>query len=255
MTYIVRFILITLLICAAARAQTQPRPASSSQIQTVSGSGNTLVTTTGPATAGHCVTIDANGNHVDAGSATACGPAGATGPAGAAAIPIFVSSQNLVTDVVCAKGSDTIASLTCNNSTDGTSTTPFNSSVVIPAGTLSSTTVPIVVGMGSTTSASSPGFTLQIKLGSTVIYQNVVSFSASSLTLQSFLLNCGITAVGAASTTTRIIANCTAAAARNAISPFAVTVDATVAQTLTVTGLWASNLAGNAWFVYSLSAW
>jgi len=77
MTYIVRFILISLLICAAARAQTtQPHVVAPGQISTVSGNGSTMVTTIGPATAGDCVTVDANGNHVDAGGPTTCGIAG-----------------------------------------------------------------------------------------------------------------------------------------------------------------------------------
>jgi hypothetical protein len=46
---------------------TAPRVVAPSQISTVSGNGGTMVTTTGPATAGNAVVIDANGNHVDSG--------------------------------------------------------------------------------------------------------------------------------------------------------------------------------------------
>jgi len=44
-----------------------------------SGTGTTIVTTTGSQTTGDCVKIDANGNHVDAGGACAGSPGGANG--------------------------------------------------------------------------------------------------------------------------------------------------------------------------------
>jgi hypothetical protein len=68
-----RAILACLLIVAAflilgAFAQ---RQVSSGQINQVSGDGNVMVTTKGAQTAGKCVTIDAQGNHVP--SASSCG--------------------------------------------------------------------------------------------------------------------------------------------------------------------------------------
>jgi polygalacturonase len=67
----VKIIVALVLLALGAYAQRVVAPG---QVNTVSGTGSTLVTTTGAQTSGNCVTIDANGNHVAAGAA--CGGGG-----------------------------------------------------------------------------------------------------------------------------------------------------------------------------------
>lgn len=67
------FFLVAIACCAQ-------RTVGGGQIKSVSGTGSTIVTTTGTQTSGDCVKIDANGNHVAAGSA--CGSGGSVTPGG-----------------------------------------------------------------------------------------------------------------------------------------------------------------------------
>jgi hypothetical protein len=74
------FVGAVLFLCAlAVEAQVQPRPGGSSQITGVSGNGHSLATTSGPLTLGHCVTLDAFGNLIDAGSACGTSSGGISG--------------------------------------------------------------------------------------------------------------------------------------------------------------------------------
>jgi hypothetical protein len=65
-----RLIVLLVVLVAGCIAQRTVGPG---QITQVSGSGNTLVTTTGTQTSGDCVKIDASGNHVASGLACAAG--------------------------------------------------------------------------------------------------------------------------------------------------------------------------------------
>jgi parallel beta-helix repeat protein len=69
----IRIIAALSLLALSAYAQRVVAPG---QVNTVSGTGSTLVTTTGAQTSGNCVTIDANGNHVAAGAACGSGSGG-----------------------------------------------------------------------------------------------------------------------------------------------------------------------------------
>lgn len=70
----IKLLITAALLAASAYAQ---RPVAPGQINTVSGNGPTLVTTTGAQTPGNCVQIDSAGNHVAAGAG--CGSGGSGG--------------------------------------------------------------------------------------------------------------------------------------------------------------------------------
>lgn len=74
------FVSAVLFLCALGLgAQVQPRPPGGSQINSVSGNGHTLATTSGPLTLLDCATFDAFGNIVDAGSACGTSSGGISG--------------------------------------------------------------------------------------------------------------------------------------------------------------------------------
>lgn len=184
-------------------------------------------------------------------------PAAAAGGGSAA----FTPAQNGGTDVICAKGSDTISGITCNNSSDATSETAFASSVTIAAGTLSNTTVThnIVFGVAAATSLS---VTLRIRLGGTLIYQGATAATGSGTSAAGVsVFTCMTTAAGSAGAVTPIITSCTTggyagSTPRNTLlsaTALSVTANTAVSQVLTVSAQYSANTAGNAIWLYAIS--
>lgn len=80
---------ISLLALALAALCSAQQPLTEAQILGASGNGRYMVTTTGPQTAGNCVSIDNKGNHVASGSG--CGSGGGTGGASLTAPNIWTT--------------------------------------------------------------------------------------------------------------------------------------------------------------------
>jgi len=194
------------------------------------------------------------------GPAGATGATGATGPMGSQSFP---SVQNAGTDVICAKGSDTITGITCNNSVDGTTETAFSATTTIPAGTLSNTTINVTLPFGIISTGSAPTVFVKIRLGGpsgTLVYQSVaVTGSAASTALT---LVCSMTAAGAASTTTPIIVGCIAQSLQAATqghnsllsnTTLSIPVNTLINEAISVSVAWSANTVGNAAWLYGIS--
>lgn len=176
------------------------------------------------------------------------------------AIRYFTPSVNAGTDVICAKGSDTITGLTCNNSADGTSATAFSTTVTIPANTLSSNAVSVAIPFGVIATTAGPTVTISLFLGSTEVFRGPANAPGNAGSTATGYL-CTLIAASAASASSPIIATCgagqpaTAGTTRNTLlanTTKSINIDATASQVLTVKVTWSAATVGNAVWLYGI---
>lgn len=173
----------------------------------------------------------------------------------------FQPTSNAGTDVVCAAGSDVITNLTCNNSADATTITPFASSVTVKANTLSSNTLGVHSKFSIFAGGTAPTLLLTLKLGTTTIWAAPTTAPGAAFANFSFELDCDITAVAVASSTTPLVTHCAAATLltttmrSNVLTNAAktVAVDTTVDKTLQWSITYSANTTQNATILYGMS--
>lgn len=199
-----------------------------------------------------------------AGAAGPTGPTGSTGATGPAPTQSFAPQQNAGTDVICAKGADTITGITCNNASDATSATAFTTVATIPAGTLSSTSVSADFTFGSVTPAGIPTITISLFYGGsggTEIYRSAAT--ATTAGANASALKCTITAAGASGASTPLITGCVVTApggnggtVRNVLlsnTTLSITADTTTSKTLVMKVTYSAATVGSAIWLYSMS--